>query len=474
MNFSRPVATIIITVLVIVGGFFFLLRGCLAKYDERSALPPILYFEKDGKSVVFSIVQFEKATSYSRQGGFVRKSVSTNYFIQSNDAVTGEKLNDKKIKHHRDIKSHPVRILGGSGNNAWVFMGEVMAFDPFTLDKIADVEILEQKNPSVKGKLPAEEKYYQFNRSDNNIYFTALDGSAWKLDTKTLAVTETGTDAGFSAEENEVKQLDKLVRLNLQQQDTLMEQKLRRPGRMLQAKEISMSQYQEMIKGFNEERTQLYRVRDSLRDLQSKMEKRKRTGDDVKRKIESLTERSTIHFSQIKTNQDTTNGKWYGLYTEKELDKLYNRVQYQAVYEETARRKLISSTYSPDPYGDFLIDKDNATPLSSPPFLDGGFLLDKHTGMPVHLGNSSSFIVVFKNQVGNEGKIQVSRLDINGKQSWAFDSELKEWADYLYTGQKLFILGTDNKELSSNHCNVLWLLDLESGKASRYDFFRDK
>ena len=40
-----------IVIIAIVAGFIFLLRGCLSGYDERSAITPVLYFEKDGKAV---------------------------------------------------------------------------------------------------------------------------------------------------------------------------------------------------------------------------------------------------------------------------------------------------------------------------------------------------------------------------------------------------------------------------------------
>src|SRR5688572_25998328 len=126
--------TVLLAIGGIVFGFIYLIRGCLSKYDELSALPRILYFKRDNQSVVVSLVKFEKATSYSRSGGFVRKSVSTSYYIQTNDAMTGIKIKDRKAKHHSDIKSYPVEIMGASKNAAWIYLGEPMAFDPFTLE----------------------------------------------------------------------------------------------------------------------------------------------------------------------------------------------------------------------------------------------------------------------------------------------------------------------------------------------------
>lgn len=473
MRLTKPLLTVTATVIIIVAGFFFLLRGCLSKYDERSALPPLLYFEKDGKGVLFSLAKFEKATSYSQKGGMTTKSVSTNYFVQTNDAGSGEKLSIKKIKHHSDIKFYPIKVIGASANNAWVFIGEIMAFNPFTLDKIADLEILEQKNPSIKGRLPREERYYKFNHADKNIYFTALDGSTWQLNTNTLQVSETSGDADEDDDERQVKYFEKLLKDFHVKQDSLMEHKLRRPGRMLQNKEITMAQYQAITKEFYAERTQLYKERDSLYALQSKNAQAVKANLDLKRRIANL-QNDHVHFGQVKVNQDTVNGKWYGIYTRQELEKLYNHMQHNPAYGETSRRQLFSGSFSADKNGDFIIDKDNAQPVGNAGWLDGGLLLDRNTGIPIHLSNPASFLIVYKNQIGNDGKIQVCRTGIDGKQAWTFDTGLKEWKDFLCTGRQLFILGTNNKELSGDDCNILWCIDLTNGTAVHYDYFTDK
>lgn len=464
----------ILFIALLVMGFIYLLRGCLSKYDERSALPRVLYFKKDTQSVVFSIVKFEKATSYSQKGGFISKSVSTNYFIQTNNATTGAKINQEKVKHHRDIKTFPVEIMGASDGIAWIFMGEPMAFDPFTLEKLADMKILEQKNPPLKGKFPSERRYYRFDMTDHHLYITANDGSGWVMDTKTMIATAHESEPGETTLSREVKKLEKLLKENQVLQDSLFEQKMRRPSRLLAAKEIDVSTYRRMMEGFNAERTLLYKMRDSLQDLKSKTEKLERAGSDIQKKIESLNERTSTHFSQLKVNADTMNGQWFGLYNKKEMEDLYDRFQYQSVYNETARRQLYSSAYEWSKFGDAIIRKDNAA-LQNPAsyFLDGGFLLSKETGRPIQI-SPGVFLVIYKDQVGNEGKMQVACVKKDGSVNWTADSGLKSWQDYIYTGQQLLIIGTDNKELSGDNCNVLLCVDLRTGRSVRYDYFTDK
>jgi hypothetical protein len=389
---------------LLVIGFFLLIRGCLARYDERSALAPVLYFEKGRKAVLFSLVQYDNTTSYSQSGSMVRKSVSTSYYVQQNDAVSGVRTAQQKVKHHSDIKYHPIETMGASQDLAWVFLGELMAFDPFTLEKKADIAILESKNPSLKGLFPGEKRFYQFNNEDKQLYFTASDGTKWQLNTSTLLATATTTPydpnrTPADADSHQVRRLS------------------------------------------------------AWRSLQ----------------------RLNPSYTQIKTNQDTMGGKWYGLYAADEWAQLYGRVQQQSTYDETARGQLYMTSYSPASNGDMIIEKTTASrPSPSAYFLHGGFLLDKSTGLPMQLAGLRGYLIVHKDKIGQEGKILLSRLNEQGQVSWTYATGLSSWVDWLYNGKQLFVMGVDNPELSSSQCNVLLCIDLATGKANKHDYFADK
>jgi hypothetical protein len=51
---------------------------------------------------------------------------------------------------------------------------------------------------------------------------------------------------------------------------------------------------------------------------------------------------------------------------------------------------------------------------------------------------------------------------------------LTEFEDWIYTGNRLIILGRDNKEISSSNANLLIIIDLQTGKAVKHDYFTDK
>lgn len=430
----------------------------------------MLYFENGSSKVVFAVVQFDEATSYSQNGGFISKSVSTSYSIQTNDAVTGEKLNDRKIKKHRDIKNHPVEIMGAAGNYAWVFMNEPMVFDAFTLETIAAVEQFEEKNPFLKGKFPAESRYYRFDNTDHNLYITAKDGTAWMLDGRTFKATPQETSERGAAAR--LKQIEKQIKENLKQHDSLMEAGLRKPSRQLAAKEIDLKTFRQLTEVFNQQRNVIDSKRDSLYKIRTSLEDNNRSADELLRRIESM-ERS-FSFSQAKLNGDTISGRWFGVYSEAEMDDLYERFSYNIAYDETARRQWFSSPYKVGPSGEIIIDKDNvegSTCLER--YLNGGFLVDNQTGKPVRLADGSR-LIIYKNQVGNEGKIQLAKVDAKGVAKWTADSGLTEWSDFIFTGKQLIITAKDNKELSGSECNILLLFNLENGRAEKYDYFTQK
>ncbi len=198
--------------IILIAGLGCLLTGC-SKYDERSALAPALYFEKDNKSIVFTIVKYGKTVSYEQDGGIITKQLSTSYFIQSNDALTGELIANKKIIHNSKVKFYPITCLGQSNGKAWVFMGELQAYDPFTLEKFADKEIIEYKNPQLTGKMPNEKRYYEYNNTDNEIMITATDGIKYSLSTLSLLATVISEDDGISelsANRNRQRQIENL------------------------------------------------------------------------------------------------------------------------------------------------------------------------------------------------------------------------------------------------------------------------
>lgn len=472
MMIKRSVITGILIFGAIVFGFVMLLRGCLAKFDERSAISPVLHFEKQGREVVFSIVKFEKTTNYSQKSGMTTRTVSTAYHIQTNDAVTGQKLESVKVKKQRQIKQYPVEIMGQTRDRAWVFIGEPMAFDAFTLEKKADLNILEGLNPQMNGLFPAERRYYRFDQETQSIIITGTDGTTWKMDASTLkAVPADDADAETDPVKREKDRLNNLKRDIVEQLDTLYQQKNRGAVERFYRKEISPAIYEQLTKAYYKERDVLYQKRDSIAKLEniaSRMESKLR---DLQRTLENLHNHASS-FSSTKFNADTINGTWYALFAADETKDVTNDYfYYRSLNKETARRQFSFAPFkSIDKDGDRI--KIGAVQKGNDYFLDGGFLLSKATARPLRIGED--FLVVHKDRVGNEGTIIVSLVSPAGKIKWNCNTALKAWEGWIETKSRLIITGTDNKKLSSSEINVLLIVDLATGRAIKHDYFTDK
>jgi hypothetical protein len=382
---------------MLIGGCLFTMRGCLSKYDERFALPPVLYFEKNGNSFAISLVKFSKTTSSSQRGGFTSRSYDYLYFIQKNNAVTGEKLLSRKIDVPDRLKYYPEEMLGASANRAWIFLDELMAFDAETLEKIADKKSIEAKNPALKGWLPDERRYYQFDNSDSSISFTAKNGAKWTLNTTTLIA----------------------------------------------------SPKEEIGKAITDHNKSAY-----------------------VRKLERMQEMN-INFNEMIINQDTINKKWLGIYSKNEMAELREAVSLTTAYKTDSRRQIFYGSYNNVKENNAVIDKANLINLNTSAwFLDGGFLLDKQTAKPIWLTNPEACLVIYKNEIGREAKLMLCRVAANGKILWQLDTGLRNWIDWSYTGNRLFISG-NNKSSDNNRCSIFLSVNLDSGIISSYDYFAD-
>jgi hypothetical protein len=468
---------IILVVALVVVGFFYLLRSCLSKYDERSAIggsssssaSQFLIFEKEGKSIIFSLVKYEKTISYSQKGGMINKSVNNTYYAQINDLATAAKITSQKIKNHKQIKAYPVEIIGATDDQAWLFVGELIGFDPFTLTKIADVELIENKNPILKGKLIHERAYYHFDGDTKQIIITVSDGSKYNLNTSSLIATAVD-DEELNADDNEskIKELDKLTR-HVREQKKVAYDRFRENNRLYNEKQLSPKQYSDRNRLIEKEIRRFDLQLDSLEKLTRDTKETKGEKDNLKRGKNNI-RRSSGSYSNMKVNCDTMNGNWYGLYTNEAIKEISNLFNYQSGYDETTRNKLYTATLALNEKKWIIAGEKKKT--GDEMYLQGGFLLNKESGIPFHLPDG--FLLVHKDIIGQEGKILLTHSEITGKTNWTINTGLKDFYEWQLQGTKLVITGVDNKNLGSGEVNVMLVVDITNGHVVAYDFFNDK
>jgi len=397
IGITKTISVTFLLIAIFIFGTIMGLRSCLSKYDERSALPRALYFKNDSNAILFSLVKFSKATSYSRNRGLIHKTVRIQYFIQTNNAVTAEKIAQQEIKSDEKTERFPQEVMGASGNNVWIFLNELVAINAFTFARFADVKTIENNNRVLKGMLPKERQYYHFNETDKTIRFTANDGAEWILNTTTLKAEP------FEPTEN----------------STI-------------------------------DAAQKY-AQKALKDV---IEKNSSLGESL-------------------TNQDTSNARWTGLYSDEEINKLNQTISFAPENQRQQRRQLYASSYSLA-QSNFVIDLPGIQKVNNTYFLDAGFLRDKSSGSIIHPANTTDFLISYKSSIASDSKIILASISKNGIVNWQFETGFSEWNDWICKDNRLFIFGRDNKDLDSKEFNVLLIVDLKNGPLKKYDYFNDK
>jgi hypothetical protein len=474
---KRIAFRIILVIAIFIIGFFYLLRSCLSKYDERSAIggsgslqsaAQFLVFEKDGAGVIFSLVKFDKTVSYSQKGGSINKSVNTTYYAQINDLESAAKNRTEKIKNHGQIKSYPVEIIGAADNKAWLFAGELMAYDPFTLTKVADAAIIEEKNPALKGKLINERRYYKFDEGTRQMHIITADGMTYNLNTSTLAATAIHEDqTAENTETARIKALDKRSK-EIREQERAAYDRLRENNRLYREKQLPLAKYKDSASAIEKETATYRKLADSIEKLRTTVRETKSNEDYVKNLKRRV--RNGSGFSGMKVNSDTIGGNWYGLYTNEKVEEVRDRFTYETVNDDAARNKFFTAEMTIKEK-DWII-ADTKSRVGEGVFLQGGFLLDKETGIPIRL--PKGFLIAHKDRIGNDGLVQLTHTGFNGQPLWTVNTHLKDFYNWQLKGNKLIITGTDNKELSSGQINALQIINLQNGATAAYDFFTDK
>lgn len=447
-----------ITIAAIVAGFLFLMRGCLSRFDERFVTGQVLYCAAAEKEVIFSIIQSEKATSYSNKRGLIHKTVSTTYLVQSNDALTGALLTVQKVKKHSDVKSFPVETLGVQGQLVWVYMGELMAFDAFTLEKKADTQILETHNPFTKNQWPKERRYYQYDAEKQQMRVTLSNGSVWKLDAACLqlqALPDTNDEIGKSLS----GVIHEQVLFSIRQQDSLYQQ--------YRNQQINRTEYALKLK-------QLQKERDSLYTRARKADKNERSDNQLHNRQRMMREALYPSYSQLHISMDTIAGKLFTLLSTDEWQQAHTRIQWQSANGDARRRMLYTAPYTINRFEEAEFLKPAGQPLSHEFFLDGGFLLDRATAGVIRLQQPASWLIISKSVVGREGTLVLQRVDTLGNNLWRFDTGLTEWGQWQLVNNRLLITGAQQANLGYRKTHLLYLIDLNNGSVKGYDYFTDK
>ncbi|MEO7522696.1 MAG: hypothetical protein ABIT58_01305, partial [Ferruginibacter sp.] len=185
--------------------------------------------------------------------------------------------------------------------------------------------------------------------------------------------------------------------------------------------------------------------------------------------------RTGLDFNQLKVNQDTCNHQWLGLYSRGEIETINTTLSFTPQFGQDERRQFYNAAYDRSSHNPFEITKPILQVSTATKFyLNGGFLADKQTGNAIQLTDPAGYMMIHKKIIGPEGEIIIGRISSEGKTLWEINTGVKQWIDYKFTGNSLFIFGNDNKEIGSGDCSIFLVVDCRSGSVKVYDYFKDQ
>jgi hypothetical protein len=437
---------------VIVGlvlGFFFLLRGCLSKWDSYGVMgwPGIT---EDQKSMVF-VKSYSKTTSYSNQGGFVRKSYSTTYYLEKVELATGKVTKKVKLMSQGKIKKGGLNCYGGYKDRLWIFANFLRAYDMNTLEQVVKVEDIENKNPQLKGKMPVESQYYDEHINLGYITITALDGDKYNIMLDDLRA-ELVNDQAFNREE--------------------FNQSIKTEQEEVKAKMDSLyADYRNnkfSYDKFNEKQDRLSNIIDSLGEIAKNAEDE----FDYKKQIQDDLDDFDIFFSDgiddWTINKDTMGG--YGFLMDKKdpKDDDFDFSNFSSAGSETEKNSVFKMLLEPNKKSHSKYDRLKVvkTEALKERYLQGAFMVDYKTARAFRTVDPGGYIIFSRDIIGNKGKLLISRISFDGKQLWQTDAKMSFGVSFAFaTKTHLIVGGIINQDAKPAFvdADALRIIDLKTG-----------
>lgn len=435
----------------IIIGFFFLMRGCLSRWDSYGVVgwPGI---SEDETSMVI-VKSYNQTTSYSRNGGFVRKSYSTTYYLEKIDLLTGKVVKKTKLMSQRKLKNGPLDCYGGYKNKLWVFASTLRAYDMNTLEQAVKLEDIENKNPELKGKLPIEKTYYNAHLNLGYITITALDGDKYNIMLDDLhAEPVEDTKATFEEFNTDIKNQKNAIQAKFDSLDQAARGK----------------DYYKMYELQYKYRQQLYASRDSLNAVE---ENAKEVFDYNREVLEDIEEFDSFFSGDIRkwcTSRDTMGGYGFLLLKDKPTGDYFDLRNFNYMGSESDKAAIYKMKLEMNSKAHSSYDRIKvvSTETFKDRYLQGGIMVNYKTAKAYQTTDPSGYIIFSRNIIGKDGKLLVSRIDTNGKQLWQTNTLMDfELVFAVATKVHLIVLGyndLDNKPAFGG-ADGLRIIELKTG-----------
>jgi len=148
---------------------------------------PVFVLDKSGDRVNLLTGQWRTIRQPGRRAGGGYDRVEFYVDLWAVDANSATPLWRKRLETERDGGFIDRSLLGVDRGTIWLLIkGKLVGISAADGSVIAPAGRVEAENPEIKGLMPVESRYYQFD--SRGLYITAADGRGWRIDPGTFKV----------------------------------------------------------------------------------------------------------------------------------------------------------------------------------------------------------------------------------------------------------------------------------------------
>lgn len=186
--------------------FLFLMNGCLRKFDNYGVVDTIV--SNPSNSSITVLVAENNAMSYQKNGGFVKTTYSTSYWLKQYATATGKLIQKKKVFTPSESNRTGINCYGRYGNNIWLYIDGLVAYDINSLELVTDEKQIAAANAVSHTIFPEGDRLVKPSLEKGFIDFIADNGEAYRLTLSNLKIIKkTGAEDDIEEQEERVSRL---------------------------------------------------------------------------------------------------------------------------------------------------------------------------------------------------------------------------------------------------------------------------
>lgn len=191
--------------------FLFLMSGCLRKFDNYGVVDTIV--SNPSNSSVTVVVAENNAMSYQKNGGFIKTTYSTTYWLKQYETATGKLIQKKKVFKPSEANKLSIACYGRFGNNIWMNIDGLVAYDINSLEQVTNEKAIATANGVSKTIFPLDDRLVKPNLEKGYIDFIADNGEAYRLTLNNLKIDKK------EVEENDTEAAERKISRMFQDDD---------------------------------------------------------------------------------------------------------------------------------------------------------------------------------------------------------------------------------------------------------------